>query len=127
LISVTEDDSSDSDSESDRDVTKTAAVDSKKGKYDPKYDVKLTAHEPKVELEKFNEKKLAVSTPEIVESDSEYETEKVYEFREWYPPDFWRAKVQDKKDRIFMTDVTASDVTITMTESCNRDGFFKAL
>ena len=105
----------------------TKAPIGKKEKYDPKYDVKLIAHKPKVELEKFNEKQLAVSTPEIVESDSEYETEKVYEFREWYPPDFWRAKVQDKKDRIFMTDVTASDVTITMIESCNGDGFFKEL
>ena len=25
------------------------------------------------------------------ESDSEYETEEVYELREWYPPDFWKS------------------------------------
>ena len=41
--------------------------------------------------------------------------------------DFWRAKVQDNKNRIFMTDVTTDDVTITMIESCNGDGFFKEL
>ena len=76
-----------------------------------------------------NEQLTQQLTPEtdIVESDSEYETEKVYEFREWYPPDFWRSKVQDNKNRIFMTDVTASDVTVTMIESCNGDGFFKEL
>ena len=27
----------------------------------------------------------------VVESDSEYETEEVYELREWYPPDFWKS------------------------------------
>ena len=54
--------------------------------YDPSNDVKLVKQKPKVSLEKFSDKKLSISTPEIVESDSEYETEKVYEFREWYPP-----------------------------------------
>ena len=26
-----------------------------------------------------------------LESDSEYETEEVYELSEWYPPDFWKS------------------------------------
>jgi hypothetical protein len=58
-----------------------------------------------------------LSSPEISESDSEYETEKVYEFREWYPPDFWRSKCSEDKDRVFKTDVTVSDFTVTMIES----------
>jgi hypothetical protein len=69
---------------------------SKGNSCDPTKDEKLVKQNPKVSLEKLSDKTLATSTstPEIVESDSEYETEKVYEFREWYPPDFWRAKVQ---------------------------------
>ena len=27
----------------------------------------------------------------VVESDSEYETEEVFELREWYPPDYWKS------------------------------------
>ncbi len=59
--------------------------------------------------------------------DSEYETEEVYELREWYPPDFWRAKDQDNADRVCQTDVTANNLTVTMLESRVCDGFFKAL
>ena len=72
--------------------------------------------------------------PEVVEavvgdedSDSEYETEEVYELREWYPPDFWRSKDQDSANRICQTDVTANNLTVTMLESRVCDGFFKAL
>ena len=119
-------DENSSDSDSDEDMTSLAKTTTTTSSYDPATDKKLKRN-PKVSLEKFSEKKFVVSTPEIVESDSEYETEKVYEYREWYPPDFWRAKVQDNKNRIFMTDVTADDVTITMIESCNGDGFFKEL
>ena len=61
------------------------------------------------------------------ESDSEYETEEVYELREWYPPDFWRAKDQDSANRVCQTDVTANNLTVTMLESRVCDGFFKAL
>lgn len=64
---------------------------------------------------------------ESEEDDSEYETEEVYELREWYPPDFWRAKDQDNADRICQTDVTANNLTVTMLESRVCDGFFKAL
>ena len=60
-------------------------------------------------------------------SDSEYETEEVYELREWYPPDFWRAKDQDSANRVCQTDVTANNLTVTMLESRVCDGFFKAL
>jgi len=61
------------------------------------------------------------------EDDSEYETEEVYELREWYPPDFWRAKDQDNANRVCQTDVTANNLTVTMLESRVCDGFFKAL
>ena len=68
-----------------------------------------------------------VEMMEESDSDSEYETEEVYELREWYPPDFWRAKDQDNANRICQTDVTANNLTVTMLESRVCDGFFKAL
>ena len=108
-------------------TTSTSGISGQHLSYDPKFDVKLTAQKAKVAIEKIPENQQLTPDTEVVESDSEYETEKVYEFREWYPPDFWRSKVQDNKNRIFMTDVTADDVTVTMIESCNGDGFFKEL
>ena len=157
MFTFSDDESSDSDSESDKEKNKpqlatksgNPATTSKSGNpattstsvklattstlsaqqlsYDPKFDVKLTAQKAKVAIEKIPENQQLTPETEVVESDSDYETEKVYEFREWYPPDFWRSKVQDNKNRIFMTDVTADDVTVTMIESCNGDGFFKEL
>ena len=82
-----------------------------------------------------------------IESDSEYETEEVYELREWYPPDYWksnnfninnanislsnlnhlRKKEEEKKNKkqVCLTDVTVDDLTITMMESQTGQGFFK--
>ena len=83
---------------------------------------------PKVTLSKFDllleDKK---PKKEETTDDSDYEIEEVYELREWYPPDFWRAKDQDKDDRVCQTDVTADNLTVTMLESSVSDGFFKAL
>ena len=89
----------------------------------------------KVEIIKQNEsEKASVSDDSVVamdqdidSDDSEYETEEVYELREWYPPDFWRAKDQDNANRVCQTDVTANNLTVTMLESRVCDGFFKAL
>ena len=157
MFTFSDDESSDSDSESDKEKNKpqlatksgnpattsksgnpattstsvklatTSTISAQQLSYDPKFDVKLTAQKAKVAIEKIPENQQLTPETEVVESDSDYETEKVYEFREWYPPDFWRSKVQDNKNRIFMTDVTADDVTVTMIESCNGDGFFKEL
>lgn len=108
----------------------------RKSIYEPRLDIKLTEKRAKVTIKKFLEQKSdeeEVDEEEdpgkmvIVESDSEYETEEVYELREWYPPDFWRAKFQDNVDRVCQTDVTADDLTVTMFESRVCDGFFKAL
>lgn len=92
----------------------------------------------------------------FVESDSEYETEEVYELREWYPPDYWksnhfvdsfshsnlnhlRRQGQEKegeqgnnnnnksRKQIYLTDVTVDDLTITMMETQSEQGFFKKL
>ena len=83
---------------------------------------------PKVTLSKFDllleDKK---PKKEETTDDSDYEVEEVYELREWYPPDFWRSKDQDKNDRVCQTDVTADNLTVTMLESRVSDGFFKAL
>ena len=84
-----------------------------------------------------------------VESDSEYETEEVYELREWYPPDFWKSSTfndvdnannstqniknlnylnkKSDKDQICLTDVTVNDLTVTMFESHSDQGLFKTL
>ena len=91
----------------------------------------------------------------VVDSDSEYETEEVYELREWYPPDFWKSnhfvdkltsnlnhlrnKAEEGKEgnnnnnnnnnkkKVCLTDVTVDDLTITMMESQTEKGFFKTL
>ena len=140
MFTFSDDESSDSDSESDKEKNKpqlatksgnpattsksgnpattstsvklatTSTISAQQLSYDPKFDVKLTAQKAKVAIEKIPENQQLTPETEVVESDSDYETEKVYEFREWYPPDFWRSKVQDNKNRIFMTDVTADDV-----------------
>ena len=78
---------------------------------------------------------LTSSGENVPESDSEYETEEVYELREWYPPDFWRSKVPQQQNKagiskgktIYLTDVTVDDVTITLLESNCQDKLFKAL
>ena len=91
----------------------------------------------------------------LVESDSEYETEEVYELREWYPPDYWksnnfidnltnstqtsnlnhlRRKEEEgnnnnnkSRKQVCLTDVTVDDLTITMMEGQSEQGFFKTL
>ncbi|XP_059099196.1 chromo domain-containing protein cec-1-like [Tigriopus californicus] len=62
------------------------------------------------------------------ESDSEYEVEQVIELREWFPPDFWKARLPESERKVYFTDVTVGeDFTVTMRESCTSEGFFKAL
>jgi len=72
----------------------------------------------------------------VTESDSEYETEEVYELQEWYPPDFYRAPENEEKKggpesagnkTIFLTDVTVDDVTITLLESTSQEKLFASV
>ena len=58
-----DDDSSDSDSASEKDTSRSQGQQQKS--YDPKTDLKLHIQQPKVALEKFIDKKFAVSTPGI--------------------------------------------------------------
>jgi len=85
--------------------------------FNAKFNLKLRGNETNVLNYEKAPVVTKVSSPDISDSDSEYETEKVYELREWYPPDFWRSKCSEDKDRIFKTDVTVSDITVTMIES----------
>ena len=79
---------------------------------------------------KITVKKPKVTLSRLVDSDSEYETEEVYELQEWYPPDFWRAPENEAKKKsktICLTDVTVDDVTITLLESNSQDRLFKTI
>lgn len=63
----------------------------------------------------------------IDDSDSEYEIEEVVELREWYPPDYWKSAIPESERKVYFTDVTVNDLTVTMTESRTREGFFSSL
>ena len=63
----------------------------------------------------------------IEDSDSEYEIEEVIELREWYPPDYWKSAIPESERKVYFTDVTVNDLTVTMTESRTREGFFSSL
>lgn len=79
---------------------------------------------------KLKEPKLALTKVDSLEkkdeaySDPEYITEEIYELREWFPPDFWKANLP-KSDDIFVADVRIDGLTVTMRESRKSDGFFK--
>lgn len=60
---VSDDDSSDSDSASEKDNSRSQGQNPKS--YDPKTDLKLHIQQPKVALEKIIDKKFSVSTPGI--------------------------------------------------------------
>ena len=62
-IILSDDDSSDSDSASEKDTSRSQGQQQKS--YYPKTDLKLHIQQPKVALEKFIDKKFAVSTPGI--------------------------------------------------------------
>lgn len=55
------------------------------------------------------------------ESESEYEIEEIYQLKEWFPPDYWRAAHED----VTVTDVTVNNCMVTMIESRTSAGFFK--
>ena len=52
------------------------------------------------------------------DSSSEEEEEKI-QYTEWFPPDTW-----SYLEKVFVTDVTVDDVTVTMRESRTPEGFF---
>jgi len=55
------------------------------------------------------------------ESESEYEIEEIYQLKEWFPPDYWRAA----HENVTVTDVTVNSCMVTMIESRTATGFFK--
>lgn len=60
------------------------------------------------------------------EDEEEWEYEESYTYTEWYPPDFWKAKLP-RDDPVVVTDVTVAGLTVTMRESKKPDGFFTDL
>lgn len=85
-------------------------------------------------------KKLALSSPRLTltledepeveevidDEESEYETEQVVELREWYPPDYWKAAIPESERKVYFTDVTVDDITVTLSESRSGEGFFSS-
>ena len=51
------------------------------------------------------------------ESDSEYEIEEIYQLKEWFPPDHWKAE----NDNVTVTDVTVNNHTVS--KSMNKKEF----
>ncbi|CAB4067339.1 CBX2 [Lepeophtheirus salmonis] len=79
-----------------------------------------------------DDKKL-VESPQItlrkVDDEREYSTEEIYELKEWFPPDFWKAKQKsyNNTDDNYVADVMVNDITVTLVESRSSNGFFKGL
>jgi len=57
------------------------------------------------------------------EEEDEWEWEETYTYTEWFPPDFWKAKLNQPKP-VMKTDVTVAGLTVTMRECSKPDGFF---
>jgi len=57
------------------------------------------------------------------EEEDEWEWEETYTYTEWFPPDFWKAKLNQAKP-VMKTDVTVAGLTVTMRECSKPDGFF---
>jgi len=55
------------------------------------------------------------------ESDSEYEIEEIYQLKEWFPPDHWKAD----SENVTVTDVTVNNHTVTLVESRTSTGLFR--
>ena len=69
----------------------------------------------------------AVKQEEEEEEDSYSEEEveeEVEQLTEWFPPDLDWVKVQDGGQHVIVTDVTVNDLTVTMRESHQPEGFF---
>ena len=49
------------------------------------------------------------SSESASESESEYEIEEIYQLKEWYPPDYWKAA----HENITVTDVTVNNCTVS--------------
>merc|ERR1711872_431845 len=58
------------------------------------------------------------------DDSSEYEYEETYLLKEWYPPDFWRSRLQQNENMV-VTDVTVGDKTITVRECIDKTQFHK--
>lgn len=116
------------DEESEEEDSEEEAVNDRKRKsiFMPRFDCKLFNKQAKVTLKKVDDARQERCTTAAIlasDSDSEYETEEVYELCEWFPPDFWRSKVE--AEPTVCTDVTVDQITVTMVESRTRDGFFR--
>ena len=83
----------------------------------------LSAYEAlKSELEVEKKEEAEESEDEDSYSEEEYE-EEVEQLTEWFPPDLgWVRHVNH--DAVIVTDVTVNDMTVTMRESKQPEGFF---
>jgi len=75
---------------------------------------------PKKEEEEEEVSGAAIDEEEESEEESDEEIEEeVEQLTEWFPPDRWTFH-----DRVIVTDVTVNDLTVTMRESKQPEGFF---
>lgn len=58
------------------------------------------------------------------ESDSEYEIEEIYQLKEWFPPDHWKADI-DNSSSSNTVSITANNHTVTLVESRTSTGLFR--
>jgi len=86
----------------------------------------MTAYEAlKTELDSTAAAAAAAAVEEDEDSYSEEEVEEeVEQLTEWFPPDLDWVKVQDAGQHVIVTDVTVNDLTVTMRESHQPEGFF---
>eukprot|EP00096_Caligus_rogercresseyi_P014314 TRINITY_DN6808_c0_g1_i1.p1 TRINITY_DN6808_c0_g1~~TRINITY_DN6808_c0_g1_i1.p1 ORF type:complete len:312 (+),score=129.78 TRINITY_DN6808_c0_g1_i1:286-1221(+) len=112
------DDEDESDDSSDSSSSESSSLKRKRNLFGDK---KL-GETPKVTLRKVDEGNVSSED----DSSSEYSTEEIYELKEWFPPDFWRAKSLPVEGGD-MTDVLVNDITVTLVESRSSNGFFKGL
>jgi len=55
------------------------------------------------------------------ESDSEYEIEEIYQLKEWFPPDHWKAD----NGNLTAAQITVNNHTVTLVESRTSTGLFR--
>ena len=88
----------------------------KGSKSEPKPAAKLEPKSSKMEPKK---EEIVNSGESDSESEDDDEDEGKIEYTEWFPPDTWTYL-----EKVFVTDVTVDDVTVTMRESKTPEGFF---
>ncbi len=71
-----------------------------------------------VKKEEEEEEEMMEEDGEVEEEEEEEESEDRYELTEWFPPDSWPYL------KVFVTDVTVDNVTVTMRECKTPEGFF---